>query len=296
VPLPDKDNVIRLIQRNGERKVVIDEIGPEVVAIVRRGEGQLKGQEADVIFPPRVREAMEEFVDYQRDGADLAEVLRKVMRMTLVDADGHEQAVDMKIDCVDIDGYDPVFEMRVTPSEAQRATDRPISDMVRMEGAQLAMRDPQLGIPDRGSFQRYVELAHYVMNRDDSSAVVGVILVGPHPPDGVNTQLMLQVAEICRTCLRQEDVIARLDGKSLAFMLMDTDASRGAVALRRMRDALNAMNIIDSGAGVTDFRYVLAFDDMHSLDTPAEILKACDTVAQLKSPEPPEGANVIALR
>jgi hypothetical protein len=301
MPMPEKDNVIRLVQRNAEKRVVIQEIGPEVVAIVRRGEGQLKGHEVDVIFPARVRDALHEFVDYAPNGADVAEVLRKVMRMTLVDVDGREQAVDMKIDCVDVDGNDAVYEMRITPSAAQRDADRPVSDMIRIEGEQLATMDPQLHIPDRESFQRYLDLASYVMNRDASACVVGLVVTGPHPVDGANMRMLMHVAELCKGCLRQEDVIARLDERSLGFMLMDTNKTKGAVALRRMRDSLNAMSIADSGGGMQDFAYLMAFDDMQALDKPHGMMQACDAIAQHQQPVPVGSANagrgnVVALR
>jgi len=109
------------------------------------------------------------------------------------------------------------------------------------EVQELAITDPVTNIYNR---RRFLELAEQELNRSirynrNLSAIMIDIdhfkLVNDTFGHTIGDQLLIRLAEVCKSCIRQVDILARYGGEEFIVLLPETSAAEAAVIAERLR-------------------------------------------------------------
>lgn len=145
------------------------------------------------------------------------------------------------------------------------------------EVQELAITDPVTNIYNR---RKFLELAEQELNRSirygrDLSAIMIDIdhfkLVNDTFGHTIGDQLLVHLAEVCKSCIRQVDILARYGGEEFIILLPETNAAEAAIIAERLRATTEATST-NTAAGQLSITISLGV---------AEIDKDCTSLTDL---------------
>lgn len=293
VALPGAENIVRIIQKNQEKRILILNVGSAAAQLLKSGTEELHLKEINAIFPHRIMETVVEDVTFESDGEDISEVLRKIRRMTIIDAEGQEKPVILKILPDDVDGTDIIYSMLIRPEavEQSRSDKKILARQMAVKGYEKL--DSQTGMPEATTFTKDMEMVHHIVRRDNAEAVVAVIAVGAVDPK-IDAAILTKVGQACRLTFRVEDTVARIGYMMFGVILMDAHMQGSLIAFQRLRTMLGGQHVVlPDGTTITP-QIAIAYGDVRAMEQAEKMLSLCDKAA--KTLAPGQGAAIVELR
>jgi diguanylate cyclase (GGDEF)-like protein/PAS domain S-box-containing protein len=149
------------------------------------------------------------------------------------------------------------FEARLFPTQPQQALGiiRNISDRKQIEAQLLydALHDPLTGLPNRTLFMDRVEMAMCRFRRQSAHLYAVLFidldrfkLINDNLGHVIGDQLLREIADVLRQCVRAGDTVARLGGDEFTILLTDIKAlDEVAIVADRIQEQLKVPILID---------------------------------------------------
>lgn len=198
---------------------------------------------------------------------------------TLVRA-GDEKPVDIRLASGDV----LRSRCKVLADGGRMLTYGNVSDLVRSaeEMAELAMKDALTGIYNRRYFMERLDSEWKRLRRYKRPLSVLALdidhfkSINDRYGHDVGDQVIVAIAKLCASHLRESDVVARIGGEEFAVLLPETDLASAIFAAERLRAAVAGRSVTTNAGPLSVTASIgVAFADWHA-ESPAALLKRAD--------------------
>jgi diguanylate cyclase (GGDEF)-like protein len=226
-----------VLQDNAARKLVIEGGDEGIENIIGYDVSELKEMELQDILPPAVNDHIENYLDYQDGGNDLANVLSKVRNFGFLTKLGKEARVDMRVSRTVTDDAKLRFDLIIRDAaEVSGASNRVLK---HLRGHQQL--DALTGLPNRETFMRDMEFVNFCIEKERiraSFALIAIDQLGKIiKEDGRNAaaDLLKETAMRCKMNFRTDDFLAYLENDYIAAVLLEAGKAEALIPLNRLR-------------------------------------------------------------
>jgi len=234
------DAVITICQNNSVKSIEITGINKAGEDVLGYSSKELIGKPLPHILPSRIADMLGEYVEYESDANDVGHVLSKVQSFSTIGKDGRENGFRLKVVRAESTGKNIAFNLVLQDKTGLRKNEvlrKAIQD--NFKGHEVL--DPDIGLPDRYSLNKDIELMGYYSNKGDLRSCFAIMQLDHY--DELLSQygrtvchnIMKHVATLSRSGLRPDDVVGVINYKRLGIMLLDTAIESARMAVNRLR-------------------------------------------------------------
>ncbi len=169
---------------------------------------------------------------------------------------------------------------------------------LRNQLSHLARTDQLTDLPNRRHFDEYLQHHSALCSRSGATYAVGLIdidhfkVINDSSGHGVGDRVLVEVANIIRSQLRQSDLGARLGGDEFAVLMVETNLADAGVVLTRILRSIASHDFSASGFRNRQVTVSIGVADYESEKTPSDVLRRAD--AELYAAKR-EGRNRLAV-
>lgn len=286
----NNDAVLTICQNNAAKSIEIVELNDAASKLTGYNVSELAGHALAEIIPARIANLLSEYVEFDGDTHDVGEVLSKVQSFSLIAKDKSERSFRLKVVRGESSKEKNTFRlvlqgtMDVRKDDALRKT---IQD--NFKGHEVM--DPTLGVPDRKSLEKDMELASYYNRKTNLRA--SFVMIQPDHLDAIEKQygekhrvgFLKHIANICRRSLRPDDVVGAVSDKQLGVLLLDSESDSTRMVANRLRWQIAANPYILPDKTSINFSASMIYSNIDGAATPDKIVDACNTQMDSMSKE-----------
>lgn len=298
------DVTLDVVQKNTEQKLVIVAADKAIEEHLGRTTSEIVGEELKSILPENVNELIANYLEYD-DVQDLAAVLSKTRKFGLLNRHGREIPFGLKIirDTAADKEANPRFKLFISRQK--------IMDSLRMqlgitEVQEKDIIDTTSHLPDRASFLRHLELVNRAVREGKIKACLGLIkvdiyneVVRNYGQDGAKA-LFMNLATVCRTNVREDDIVGYVAPNRVAIILLETKEENAKIPMNRIRWTFGSAPIaLPKAKEPIQMTLTATYLNIPGKGTPIQVIDACDKafgIADAKrlggnlilDPEPPQ--------
>lgn len=275
--------VIRIAQHNDTRTISIIGLSEALIWLLGFDHEVLRGQELRSILTSQMADAIDEQVEFTAEGVDIAEMLSRYSGPSLLTATGEVVPIEVRVHGAGLDGDDVLYDMVVKTAglEEHRMHDQTLAYSMAIRGEEHL--DSQIGVPDRPSFEKDLELLlHLEQQNPEAESCLAVLRlcnyarVSVAEDEAVATRLLKLCAYACRDNIRHDDIVGRVADDTLCILLLDTDMPAAPLVINRIRMAMKTLHL--AGKEGQDLMPEVSFALMalESTDTVESVMKNVD--------------------
>tara|TARA_B100001564_G_C20603891_1_gene654141 strand:+ start:432 stop:1352 length:921 start_codon:yes stop_codon:yes gene_type:complete len=239
------DAVITVSQHPDEHRLVIDQLNHAAERLTGYAQGDLVDSDLQRVLPDDINEFLESDLDFEDAGSDLASLFRRIRRFEILNRDGNQVPVSMKVFyTISEDATHPKFELLmrdVTLLEKikeLKAKVQHIGAGAQSHDDTSAVLNKQGLMADLGVVCEFLQgyalevsfVAITVDNLDDIASKHQV------PADKIVRYATSQV----ESCLREDDIVGHLDHMQFGALLFDCSASDAHNAMSRVKKSVES--------------------------------------------------------
>lgn len=286
------DAILTIRQNNERRRIEIRALNPAATKALHFVPETVIGRVLTDFLPQRIRDLLEEYVEYENDGNDVGHVLARVQSFCLLDGKGEERAFRLKVlrsDSPDGHAYFQLILQDKTGGKREEA----FRALLRENFRGHEVLDPETGLPDRQSIVKDLEMLHYYVNKEALSACFAVLdldqyeAIGAAHGAGAPQAALRHIAALARQNLRTDDTIGRVHARRIGIILMDTTAESARMVLNRLRWLVAANPFPTASGEPFPITASIAFSGVAAAPDK-------EFLARVESSLPPGGANALA--
>lgn len=283
------EGLILVCQNNEDHSFLIFDMNDRAHEITGFDEDYLKGRDLTEIVPKDIRETITEYVEFADGARDLASVLSRVRNFRLLDAEGEEVSLNLRV--AQAEARDQNFWYRLVLRDEQ------YEDEVESFKRELAenfkgheVLDADSGLPDRNSLMKDMEFAHFCAKEKGFSSCLAIFRVDKYEDfrrahgKAQAVQVLRQVGSNIKRNLRADDTVGRIGDDALGLILVDITQESARVVLNRLRwlVASEALRIPDMPQRTVTVSVAFA---VIGSDEPLTLIESCeDALARDLSP------------
>jgi diguanylate cyclase (GGDEF)-like protein len=207
--------------------------------------------------------------------------LSKVESFSLIDSHKTERSFRLKVVRGEADKEKIIFRLVLQDALDMRKDDalrKALQD--NFKGHEVL--DPALGVPDRKSLEKDIELAGYYNRKTELRA--SFVMIKPDHLDAIEKQygagqragFLKHIANICRRSLRPDDVVGAVDDKKLGVVLLDSQSDATRMVANRLRWQIAANPYILPDKTAITFSASMVYTNIDGAVSPAKIVDGCD--------------------
>lgn len=293
-PFRQTDAVLTIAQDNARHSIEVsaaNDIAGELLGIPPE---ELKGKPFKDIVPEKIAEMLDDYVEYLPGANDVGDVLRKVRDFQIKDKDGKETPMRLKIVRHHSQSLDE-YLLIMNDEERQRESNAALAAL-REAFQGHASLNPDTGLPDRSSLKKGLELVELHRESIRNGVCVAVMEVDKYETIlgkyGVQAchRAVQGIAQHCQQNLRGNDVVAQLDDRRLALLLIGASKEPAKIVLNRLRWLVGGLHIrTDNGKEIAS-TVTVAFNEFRADTRPQELLERLEKALDGK---PKESANMV---
>ncbi len=234
------DAVITVCQDNDQRVVHIQGMNTIAEEALGYSFAALQGLPFTTLLPERIRQLLEEYVEFENDGNDVGAVLSKVQRFCVLHRDGKEIAYRLKVLRGEPVGGRDCFHL-VLQSQADSRRNEAFRAVMRENFKGHEVLEPRTQLPDRPSIVKDIEFMRHYVNKHMLTASIAIVTFDQYTPiyeqhdNEAASAALLHIATVARQNLRGDDVAGCIGERTLALLLMDTTPDSARMVLNRLR-------------------------------------------------------------
>ncbi len=273
------DLAIIIQQDNQQKRVDVISMNDNARELLGYSE-TIIGKPLGAILPERIASLLQEYVDYEEDGHDVADVLGRVIDFNLLGVDGEAYPFFPKFIPAESRNGKVMFHLVLQPRAAGR------------EGAVLraAMQKRQPALEatplPRQQLLSQIEAWQNVEEFERLPAAVGLLMVDQHEQiiewHGAKAlaQLIEHFAANVRQKLRAYDQAMVLDGNMMALTLLDVQPETARLVLNRLRWEAATLPVQLPGVGRLSVTLSAVFAPLDLTRPPEAQLQECERLLQ----------------
>lgn len=277
------DAVLTICQNNPAKSIEIVHISDTASALTGLKEDEVVGKQLADIIPSRIAGLLSEYVEFEADGNDVGMVLSKVQSFALIGKDGKEHAYRLKVVLAPSDAQKMEFRLVLQSVAGQRRDDSAVMAVAEsFKGHEVL--DKTLGLPDKRSLEKSVEIAEHHNNSSTMRSSLLVIQLDyfddlMHQYDEkVVQQFLKHVATISQNSLRAYDYVAAVDARRIAILLLDITPDSTRVVANRLRWQVAANAFVLPDGTTLSLGVSLAFAKVGGRASDKTLLARCEAV------------------
>ena len=282
------DGLILVCQNNEEQNLTIKEVNPILCDILGRGEEELIDAPLSITLAKKLRESLDDYLEYEEDAHDMQAVLSRVNGFKLAHKDGREIDVTCKI--VRSTAYDRHhwFRLIIKDEHVRREEDARRTILVEnFRGHEII--DSDIGIPDAASLNKDLELVmHYVQSNSLQAIYVLVRLDDYQQLLAHDAQLatdaIKHASNTLRRCLRSDDAICRASEDSLGLILTDITMESARVVLNRLRWSVVSDRLVSKGSPSRSLNISIAYKNITGDEGDQPITRCQEALDNITTP------------
>lgn len=277
------DVVFTICQDNSRKVVDIRDANANAEEVLGFSQIELRNKPLIDFLPARIKELVNEYVEYEDDANDVGSVLSKVQNFLMLDKQGREVAFRARIvrsEALDANAY---FKLILQDKQGIKKTEAFKRVLVENFKGHEAIH-PETGLPDRGSIFKDLELTLHYVNKGEIKASFAVIEIDDFEKlrgrYGASSFRAMQqhVAALARKHLRAEDTVGTLSPARLGLILVDAELESARMVLNRYRGRINATPCPMPDGSLVPLTVSMAFAQIGVGEHERTILDDCDYV------------------
>lgn len=234
------EGLVLICQNNEDQSAVIFAANDRACELTGFSQDYLKGRSLQEIVPADIRVQIDEYLDYEEGGPDLADVLSKVRDFRLLNAEGEDVPLQIKI--AQAEAKDKNYWYRLILRDD--SYEREVASFKRLLAENFKgheVLDSETGMPNRESLIKDIEIADFYVNDKGLSCCLAVFRLDKFEElrrtfGRVQATLALrQVGSNLKRNLRGDDTVGRIGQDTLGLLLMDITQESARVVLNRLR-------------------------------------------------------------
>lgn len=234
------EGLILVCQNNADQSFLVFGMNERAHEITGFEESYLKGRNLTEIVPKDIRNTIEEYVEFSEGAPDLASVLNKVRDFRLLNAEGDEIKVNLKI--AQAEARDEHYWYRLILRDD--SYEKEVESFKRLLSENFKgheVLDADTGLPDRASILKDLEIAHFHAKDKGFSSCFAIFRLDKYEElrraygKAQTMQALKQIGGNLKRNLRGDDTIGRISENSLGLILVDITEESARVVLNRLR-------------------------------------------------------------
>lgn len=292
-PFRQTDAVLTIAQDNDRRAIEVcaaNEIASELVGIPL---DELKGKPFSDIVSDKVAEDIDDYVEYEVGANDVGEVLRKMRDFQIKSKGGKDKPMRLKIVRHHSQTLDE-FMLIMHDEEQQRETNEALKALRAV--FESAGTNPDTGLPNRTSLLKGLEVVVEQREKIQNGVCFAVMELDGHEnilgKYGVQAchRAVQAIAQHCQQNLRGNDIVAQVDERRLALILVGTSKEPAKIVLNRLRWLIAGLHIRTEQGLDVQSTVTVAFNEFTAEDTAQPLLERFE---KLLDEKPKDSVNVV---
>ncbi len=288
---PENQAYTLLVCQNNDKKTLhVQHMSPALAQHLGYGADGPAGKDIRDIIGDTVREAVDDYVEFEDGMADLEQVLGRVRSFTLKGVEGNEQSFSLRILRDPAPDRHDWFRL-ILKDERRQIQDNSFLTAITDSIAGISAVDEASGLPDRHTAEQAVRVAAKYVGSHQLNACFAVIRIDRFEKS-VRTfgkepcaALLQHVAQCCRATFRTDDVIAALGEHTLGLVLLDITPDAARVVLNRLRWYIATHHIHFGGKSNFSVTVSVAFTALKESHGPELVDKAEQAVLDIHADE-----------
>lgn len=236
-----KDDAALILCQNNDKKIVeIQQVSESAAKVLGYEVYELIARPFTMVVGARVKEAIEEDVEYSESGRDVEDVIRKLRDFKIRTKSGEEIIVNIKILRDPAQDHHAWFRLILKDEQRQRE-ERSVRTLIREHLAGVQVQAPITQLPDRYSAEQALNLVTNYVSSQGLQACFAAVRIDRHPKNierygKIPCQKLLQhVASCCQSKFRADDIVCQLSDTTMGMVLFDITPDSARVVLNRLR-------------------------------------------------------------
>lgn len=234
------DAVITICQNNASKSIEITDVNPEAATLIGYDSAELKGRALTSVVPQRLLTLISEYVEYEDDANDVGMVLSKVQSFGIVGKDKKEKAFRLKV--VRGQSTREALTFRLVLQDTLHARkDNALVSLILENFKGHEVLHPQLGVPDRKSLEKDIDLMAYYHHKAEMRASFVVIQIDHFEAFEQQysatqcEEFLKHIIHICHGNLRPSDVVGAISNTQIGVLLLDSISDLTRMVANRLR-------------------------------------------------------------
>lgn len=250
------DGMILVCQNNDDQSILIYGINDVAQKLLGVDENEMKGKALVEIVPRRIRDSIDEFIEYEDESnRDVYSVLNRLRDFRFLNREGEEVPVSLKVARAQAKDRNQWFQLIIKDEVYQREVDS-FKQILRDNFKGHEVLDSETQLPDRKSILKDIEIAHYYATSKGLEACYAYFRLDSFEElkrqHGLKEALegLNHVAANLRRNLRTDDTIGRVATDAIGVILMNITLDSARVVLNRLRWGVTSEEMkLASGGG-----------------------------------------------
>ncbi len=274
------DAVLKIRQDNLAKKIEIGKLNRAAEKLTGYLNAELEGKNIEQILPGRISETVKNYVDFSDVASDFASVARKVPNFQVLNKQGKEVAVSLKVFyMISPDVKKPEYELLM----------RDITMIKRMEELKKQIMathkeeviDNETGLASSNSVKDALDITYSFVEKDPIE--VTFVIAAIDGLEGIEEQVgkpaMLNLigkvgANIAKTC-RDEDIVGHLGDGDIGMVLLDCNSENAESVLGRVYNNIVKNPIMLDNGRQLDISVSMVFSQLKKEYALVDIYEAC---------------------
>jgi len=236
----NNDAVVTICQNNQAKSIEIHHLNKAAEELIGYSRNTVVGTQLASILPPRISEMLAEYVEFEPDANDVGEVLSKVQSFSIVSPEGKEAGYRLKVVRTQSSGERHLFELVLQDKNGIRKSES-LRGAIQESFKGHEVLDPGIGLPDRYSLGKDIELLGPYNNKGDLRSYFAVMqidhadeLFAQYGRETFN-DITSHIAHVCRQNLRPDDVVGFVGRRRVGVILLDAQPDSTRIVFNRLR-------------------------------------------------------------
>lgn len=283
------DAVVAVCQKNDEALVEIEDVNNGAEFLTGYPKSELQGKPLTAILPENLKDIVESYVEYEPGGNDLATVLKRARAFSIINKQGADIPISLKVFYVPGVDKNPRFELLMRDMTLKEKMDAIKAQLIEEQRSNNII-DIDTELPNPEFLRYYVNTVHDFIESNHVEACIIVVHAESFYDTIVNygklagDQLVKVLGERARSATRGEDTVAYLGDGMLGLLLFDCNAENAPAAMGRIKAKMLASPVeVKAGVEVSATLNV-AYHQISVEDNYDSVVKLCmDTLEKTAS-------------
>lgn len=274
------DAVLTICQNNAAKSIEIMGLNEAASTLTGYTQQELAGRALASVVPMRLSTLLIEYVEYEEDANDVGAVLSKVQNFSMIMKDSKEKSFRLKVVRGESNKEKMTFRLVLQDTVNLRKDDA-LHKLMQENFKGHEVLHPALGIPDRHSLEKDVEMTTYYHHKAGVRASFVAIQLDHLAAlekqfgEALCSEFLKHVVHVCRGNLRPGDVIGAISDTQIGVLLLDAVSDSTRMVANRLRWQVAAQPFALPDTSMLSLTASMAYINIDGALTADKLVDAC---------------------